>query len=815
MLGQNEWPSRQRTNRGWLFAGATLVALSAGWMVGMPSAQAAKQVPAAKLVANENTVGQVTGENEQANDAAEVTAGQPGMTTEDETTEPDNPSDHESEAINGDPEATEDETPVTPQTQASTERSDFSYSQDEFGNYVVTGYTGEAQQQANGSAPVAGYSTSITIPDTYRGVAVVGVAANAFNNDNSANDNLHIITALTAVKLGANIQWIGADAFKNNLLTSLGLPDRTWSVGDEAFMDNQLTIVDLNRVEQINRSAFQGNGITQLAVPDTTTAIAEKAFADNAITHLTLGDRLGVINTAAFQKNQIQGQLVLPASMWGLGDQAFQDNQITGITFNAQLAAINTAAFDHNALVGTLTLPTSVTAIGDNAFSNNELSTVQLPDQLTRIGTAAFENNQLASVVLPDALTDLGYRAFKNNQLTAITFGQQIHRVGTQTFANNKLPGMLTLPETITNIGEESFADNQLTGVQLGSQVASVDTDAFVRNNLQHINAAGPIGSVGQGAFAEQRQLTVTVYATTVGLAVRNAISQRLGLAHLDLAGLQFITSDGTGLAYDGVNDWLTLPAGFSGDTLVLRLTSVSEDTGEYGVQELTLQIKPAMVTAPVTIGSNRGDQTSLPVTGQVGSQVSVTVPAIEGFRSNKQTVMATVNLDGTITTTEFVMYVGGHDGRGGLPDPVVPVTPEQPTVPARPVVQPDKPVQPLTPTVMVPTTGGSTARLTPYQENHEPAGLTANRGQSTMIQLTSDQPQPDRSVSMGDERHTGTPSQAAVGQSETTSSQKSMNASATLPQTGEKPTWWQALGVAIFALLSSLGFGNRRSRRS
>lgn len=815
MLGQNKWSSRQRSSRGWLFAGVTLAALSAGWLTGVPSAKAADQTPAAKAVVDDQS-NQTVGGIALSNDAVVDPGEQFHQTLEGSEAEAENTGELETESTNVSPEPAGDKQSVTPQDQVVTERSDLAYSQDEFGNYVVTGYTGEAQQQADGSAPVGGYSTSITIPDTYQGAAVVGIAANAFNNDDSVNDHLQIVTALTAVKLGANIQWIGADAFKNNLLMSISLPASTWSVGDEAFMDNQLTIVDLNRVEQINRSAFQGNGIKQLAVPGTTTAIAARAFADNAIVHLTLGDKLGVIDTAAFQNNQIQGQLVLPASMWGLGVQAFQSNQITGITFNAQLAVINTAVFDQNALTGTLTLPASVTAIGDNAFSHNHLTDVQLPDRLTRIGTAAFEGNQLAKVVLPGALTDLGYQAFRTNRLTTVSFGKQINRIGTETFAHNNLQGTLILPDTITNIGEAAFADNHLTGVQLGSRVASVATDAFVHNDLQRINANGRVGSVGRGAFAEQRHLTVSVFATTtVALGVRRAIGQQLGLAYLDLEGLQFMTNDGGSLGYDRVNDWLTLPLNYSGDTLVLHLMSSSEDTGEYGVQALTLQISPAMVTAPVTIGSNRGDQISTPVTGQVGRQVRVAVPMIEGFRPNKATVMATVNLDGTITTNEFVMYVGGRGDRGGLPDPVDPVKPEQPTPP---VVQPIRPVLPVAPVVPAPTTGGSNARLTLYRENHESVGFTANSGQSTIIQIINDHPHADRGLPAVGIRPTGKRSQPVVERrSGTTTRQEPANQSVALPQTGEKSTWWQALGVATFALMSLLGLGfkDRRSRRS
>ncbi|WP_173021196.1 mucin-binding protein [Secundilactobacillus folii] len=75
--------------------------------------------------------------------------------------------------------------------------------------------------------------------------------------------------------------------------------------------------------------------------------------------------------------------------------------------------------------------------------------------------------------------------------------------------------------------------------------------------------------------------------------------------------------------------------------------------TGDKGY----VTYNPNQVTAAVTIPSNKGDQIVQGVTGKTGDKVDVTVPTIAGYTPDQTTVPATVNPDGTITTTDKVTY--------------------------------------------------------------------------------------------------------------------------------------------------------------
>lgn len=90
---------------------------------------------------------------------------------------------------------------------------------------------------------------------------------------------------------------------------------------------------------------------------------------------------------------------------------------------------------------------------------------------------------------------------------------------------------------------------------------------------------------------------------------------------------------------------------------------------GDYNVMELHYKSNelPAPtptdkeVTADVSIDSNIGIQIVPNVTGEIGKDIPVNVPKIKGHTADKETVIAHVNADGTITTKEKIKYTPDH----------------------------------------------------------------------------------------------------------------------------------------------------------
>lgn len=439
----------QKVKRYWLYAGIALVGLGTGMALTTSPVKADVQEEASQAIdgkdisddardvqldKNNLTNGNPTSGNDNNDPDNALDAGMDGMDesddgTEDDSEKTDDEKVEEAPAAGNVPVTSPTKPEDTPvgatdgDTADKEEKSDFTFSQDASGNYTVTGYTGAAQRQANGDAPVGGYATAITIPDTYLGKSVIAVGANAFNNDGTSNDHLSIVNALTAVTLGRNLQWIEAGAFANNALTSLSFApaNNLWSVGENAFANNRLTDVDLNQVAQINTDAFKGNRLTSLVIPEKTTNIAAGAFANNSLTQLTLGSNLVTVGTGAFADNQIAGTLVLPANLTQLGDYAFKNNDIQSIVFNAAMERLTTGVFADNHLTGTLSLPMGLLSVGESAFRNNQLSGIELGDSLETIGENAFANNQISHVQAAGSVkTSIGDEAF-SDQSASVT----------------------------------------------------------------------------------------------------------------------------------------------------------------------------------------------------------------------------------------------------------------------------------------------------------------------------------------------------------------------------------------------------------
>jgi arylsulfatase A-like enzyme len=175
--------------------------------------------------------------------------------------------------------------------------------------------------------------------------------------------------------------------------------NRVGSIGQQAFYQNQLTSVSLpDGLVSIKQDAFHGNQLTSFIIPDSVTSIEQGAFARNQLTSIVMPENLMTIGLGAFFGNQLS-VVVIPDSVTSVGQSAFRSNRLTSVTISNGL-----------------------TEIKDKVFYDNLLANVTIPDSVVSIGKFSFKDNQLTKVSIPPAVASIGPKAFSNNPLTRVLF---------------------------------------------------------------------------------------------------------------------------------------------------------------------------------------------------------------------------------------------------------------------------------------------------------------------------------------------------------------------------------------------------------
>lgn len=152
--------------------------------------------------------------------------------------------------------------------------------------------------------------TKVTLPDT-----VTEVADRAFYDNQ--------IEGLTALGL----KTIGEGAFQKNKLTAFESSSLE-TIGEGAFSDNDLKSVKIKSasVTVIPANAFRDNQLDTVELPDTVTEIGASAFANNQLKAITLPVKLTKVGQEAFSGNQIE-KVKIPATITEFGSQVFANNQ--------------------------------------------------------------------------------------------------------------------------------------------------------------------------------------------------------------------------------------------------------------------------------------------------------------------------------------------------------------------------------------------------------------------------------------------------------------------------------------------------------
>ena len=143
------------------------------------------------------------------------------------------------------------------------------------------------------------------------------------------------------------------------------------SIGNQAFFENPVTSVSIpNSVTSIGDEAFRGcTKLTSVNIPNNVTQIGEWAFAGTAITSATIPNGVTTLSKSIFNGCDYLASVTIP-------------NSVTSIGYKAFYRCLNLAS---------IIIPNSVTSIGELAFWEcRSLTSITIPNSVTSIGAQAF-----------------------------------------------------------------------------------------------------------------------------------------------------------------------------------------------------------------------------------------------------------------------------------------------------------------------------------------------------------------------------------------------------------------------------------------
>ena len=188
----------------------------------------------------------------------------------------------------------------------------FSYSEVE-GGVSITGYNIEG-------------GTDVVIPSEIDGKKVVEIADNAFTSAGVTPTTISNTKKVSVSYLNNNkkdvaaIPLIGIPLPDGLGITSVVIPSTVKSIGNRAFVNNQITeVVIPSSVTSIGKDAFFNNQLVSLTISG---SVGASAFENNKLTTLTLLDGVVSIDLGAFKNNKLT-EVTIPSSVTSIGRGAF------------------------------------------------------------------------------------------------------------------------------------------------------------------------------------------------------------------------------------------------------------------------------------------------------------------------------------------------------------------------------------------------------------------------------------------------------------------------------------------------------------
>lgn len=289
------------------------------------------------------------------------------------------------------------------------------------------------------------------VPDTYEGVPVTEIAANAFR------DAKHVKGVFT----GKNIIKIGKKAFS-------GCAEDLRLILNEEAERAEGALTGIKSVYFENET---GLTLASYAGHETELALEDECFS---LPVTEIGEK--VFYMFAYLKS-----IRLPARLRKIGRAAFAGcSDLSKIDFPMTLESVAQEAFVKCGLASVF-FPMNVVSVGERAFFGcSDLEKAHFMGKDTIIGSGAFAKCALTDIRLPENLTELQSEVLRENKrLIALHIPKTVEAVWEYALADTGLVS-IELPESAEIIAEGAFANSpRLENIRFGTKIREIGASAL------------------------------------------------------------------------------------------------------------------------------------------------------------------------------------------------------------------------------------------------------------------------------------------------------------------------------------------------
>ncbi|WP_053002630.1 leucine-rich repeat domain-containing protein [Kordia jejudonensis] len=499
-----------------------------------------------------------------------------------------------------------------------------------------------------------------------------------------------IPTTVTFNNITYTITEIATDAFKDNQLTSVTIPNTVTKIGESTFENNQLTSITIpSLVTTLGRRAFNTNQLASVVFPANLTEMGDRCFENNQLASINIPTGITFLDFRVFHNNNLTS-VTIPANIITIDLSVFTGNPITTIDVLATTPpSVTTISFDNENTIdvtvpvgteaayqasdwnifatinGIINFQVGVTFTENNfnyeitSLNPNEVAITggtNIPNDLiidanvsnqgstftvTSVGVSAFEEGTLTSVQLPNTIRLIDDFAFQNNQIGSLTIPTSVTRIDFRAFRLNQIGGDLVIPNSVTSLGNGAFELNNLASVTISENISAIGNQTFRNNQLTTVTIPANVNSLGNNCFRSNPLTEVIVLNTTPP-----TINSGSGDSFLNIRGnialtvpanteLNYLTNGWTGFASINGED-----ASFFNEFEMNNIT--------YKINNLTpneVETADTSITGALTIPSTVNDGTE---------NYEVTIIGNSAFRNKQLTSVTMPNSITNISTDAF-----------------------------------------------------------------------------------------------------------------------------------------------------------------